>query len=160
MKESVLDVKVLERECSVFCRYLIGKEPNDYVQRKYREAHRSPPLAHIDYSNPSDSFLVKLARISPWNTKLIESYARVFHQSSLVRKKLILLLAILESCAPTDSYLDSVDSTFIPLFFLRSLQRCLTFALLVVLATLVILPLELAVRSGAKLIVVWSLRHG
>ena len=64
---------------------------------------------------PADGFLVKVAGIGPWSTKIIDAYTRVFRPFSTVRKKLILLLAILESCAPTHAYLDSVDSGSIPL---------------------------------------------
>lgn len=154
-----MDSKTLDRECSVFCRYLIGQEPDDYVKGKYREAHRHAALAHVDPSNPLDSFLVKIAGISPWTTKVIDVYARVFRQSSLVRRKLVLLLAILESCAPFHVWLDSVDSNTIPLLFLRLLHRCLTFALLLVVAVLVIFPLDLVARRSAKLLVVWLPRH-
>ena len=159
MKEPFID-EALDRECSVFCRYLIGQEPNEYVKRKYRDAHRSLSWARVDQANPSDIFLLHVARIRPWSSKVIDAYARVFRPASLVRKKLILLLAILESCAPSHLYLDAVDASSIPAFVLKSLPRCATFVLAFSLAVFLIFPLELAARGSAKLSVLWSPRHG
>jgi hypothetical protein len=109
---------------------------------------------------PADAFLVQVASIGLGSTKIIDVYTRVFRPFSLVRKKLVLLLAILESCAPTHAYLDSVDSDSIPLLFLRLFQRCLTFALIVIVSVLVILPAELILRGGARRRVLWLPRNG
>lgn len=160
MKDSVFELEVLNRECSVFCRYLIRQNPSEYVQRKYREAHRSGMLARSDDADHSDQFLITIARIHPWTTRLVDVYARVFRKSSVVRKKLILTLAILESCAPTHAYLDSVATTSVPLLLLRSLQQCLIFLLNVALVAVVILPIELTLRGSARFIVLWLPRHG
>lgn len=147
---------ILDRECAVFCRYLIGQEPNEYVRRKYRAAHQTGVLR----DQAEDMFLVKVAGIGPWSTKLIDVYARCFRPFSLVRKKLVLLLAILESCAPTHAYLDAVDSNSIPLLLLRLFQRCLTFALVVVVGVLIILPADLILRKNVKRLFLWLQRNG
>ena len=159
MTAPVLDSNILDVECRIFSRYLIGKEPNEYVKRKYRAAHQTGFLRG-DYACTADSFLVKVASIGPWGTKIIDAYARVFRPFSLIRKKLVLLLAILESCAPTNVYVDSVDSSTLPLLFLRLIQRCLIFVVLVILGAVVILPLELILRGSAKCLVFWLPRHG
>jgi len=155
-----IDADLLDRECSVFCRYLIGQKPDDYVKRKYWEAHRDHTLSGSGLSNRFDSLLVKIAGISPWTTKPIDVYARVFQPHSLVRKKLILLLAILESCAPTYEYLDIVDSANVLRFFMASFQRCFIFAVLLLVATVAILPIGLVVRGGLKVITTLVPRHG
>jgi len=158
MKTARLDDHTLDRECTVFCRYLIGQEPNDYVKQKYRAAHRTSPLG--DAGDAADAFLIKVAGIGSWSTKIIDAYTRVFRPFSILRKKLVLLLAVLESCAPTHAYLDSVDSSSIPLLFLRLVQRCLIFVLLVIVGVVVILPVELILRGSAKCFVFWLPRHG
>ncbi len=155
-----MDPKTLDRECSVFCRYLLGQEPNEYVKKKYREAHQSRSFNRGEHSDPGDGFLVKIARINPWSAKIIDAYSRVFRPYSTIRKKLVLLLAILESCAPTHGYLDSVDSNSIPLLALRLVQRCLTFALILMVGIGVILPVELILRGSTKCLVLWLPRHG
>jgi hypothetical protein len=149
MKQPSIDV-TLDRECSVFCRYLIGDEPNDYVKRKYREAHRSVSWSRRGTSS-SDELLVSIARIGAPTSHVIDAYARVFRPASLIRKKLILLLAILESCAPSHRYLDSVDSNSLAIFALKSILHFASFVLAVGLGGLVVFPMELAVRGTAKL---------
>ena len=159
MKESVLVRGALDRECTVFCRYLIGQEPNEYVKKKYRTAHQIGLLRN-GRECPADAFLVKIAGIGPWSSKIIDAYTRIFRPFSTVRKKFVLLLAILESCAPTHACLDSVDSNSVALLFLRLIQRCLTFALILLLGILVILPAELMLRWPVKRIAAWMPRNG
>jgi hypothetical protein len=159
MKEPVTDSSALDRECAVFCRYLIGQEPNEYVKKKYRAAHQARSLRG-DPAHPADGFLVKVASIGPWSTKLVDAYTRVFRPFSMVRKKLVLLLAILESCAPTHAYLDSVDSGSIPLLFVRFVNRCVIFALVVMAGVLIVLPAELMLRGNVKRLFLWLPRNG
>ena len=109
MKTAVLDDKILDRECSVFSIYLIGEPPSEYVKRKYREAHQTGLLLDAA-AQPAEDFLVRVASIGPWSAKIIDAYTRIFRPFSTVRKKLVLLLAILESCAPSHARLDSADS--------------------------------------------------
>ncbi len=160
MDETKIDFKTLDRECGVFCRYLIGQTPNDYVRRKYREAHRCPPFSRGNPLTSADKFLVQIARFGPWSTNIIDAYTRVFRPFSTIRKKLVLLLAILESCAPTYVCVDSVDSSSIFLLFLRFVQRCLTFVLLVIVGVVVILPVELMLHGSARWRLFWLPRHG
>jgi hypothetical protein len=154
------DSSVLDPECAVFCRYLIGEDPSEYVKIKYRVAHHIGSVSHGILATPSEAFLVKLASVGPWSAQLIDSYARIFRPCSLVRRKLILLLAILESCAPTHACLDSVDSPSIVALFLGSVRRCLNFALVAVVGSLVILPIELTLRRSARFILFWLPKHG
>lgn len=155
----MLDYNALDRECAVFCRYLIGQEPNEYVKKKYRAAHQTGSLRG-GHSCPADGLLVKVAGIGPWSTKIIDAYTRVFRPFARVRKKLILLLAILESCGPTHAYLDSVNLNSAPLLFLRLVQRCLAFSLIVIVGIVVIFPFELMLRVSKKYLVLWLPRHG
>ena len=160
MNDPVIDIEKLDRECVVFCRYLIGQKPNEYVKKKYREAHRRNSLLCDRGSDDSEGFLVKFASMSPWTSRLVDVHDRVFRKSSLVRKKLILILAILESCAPTHQYLDAVDSATVMRLFLSALYRCSTFVLMLLLAIVVIVPLQLGLRGSVKFRMVWLPRHG
>jgi len=152
--------EALDRECRVFCLYLVGRIPNDYVMRKYREAHQSQSLRVGAHANPCESLLVRIARLNPLGTKLIDAYSRVFRPLSLIRRKLILILAIMESCAPTHASVDSPDSTSVPLLLVRSLQRGLTFALSLLIGVLAILPLEMLLRARTRSVVSRVSRHG
>lgn len=160
MNAAVLRDNALDRECAVFCRYLIGQEPNEYVKKKYSAAHQARSLRNGGGECRADAFLVKVASIGPGSTKIIDAYTRIFHPVSTVRKKLVLLLAILESCAPTHIYVDSVDAGPTPLLFLRFVNRCAIFALVVMVGVLLILPAELILRANVKRLFLWLPRNG
>jgi hypothetical protein len=159
MKDTAIELTALDRECSVFCRYLIGQNPNEYVREKYREAHRSRSFSRYNRSKAADGFLVKIARISPWSTQFIDVYSSCFERTSLVRKKLVLLLAILESAAPSHLWLESVDST-IGLIVVKSALRSVTFVMLLLLSFVVIFPFQMVLRGSANFIGAWLPRHG
>ena len=154
------DKDVLDHECVVFCQYLVGQEPTHYVKEKYREAHRGMTLSHSDTWNRFDRILVRIAGIRPWATKLIDVYTRALQPYSLVRKKLILLLAILESCAPTHEYLDRVDSANVVRILIAAFRRCFTFVFLLMVVALLLVPLSLMVRGSVKIAKIWVPRHG
>ena len=84
---------LLERECRVFTRYLVGREPSEYVRAKYADAHTIvPAYATLDAFHRR---LLGIARTGPAFTRLADAYTRAFAPRGALRKKLILLLAIL-----------------------------------------------------------------
>jgi hypothetical protein len=149
MKEPLMDAETLNRECSVFSIYLVGQPPSEYVKKKYRAAHQTGSLLGAP-AHPGDDFLVRVARIGPRSAKLIDGYTRVFRPFSTVRKKLVLMLAILESCAPAHKYLDSADSAAFLVLLLRVVSHCLTFIVMVVIGLFLVFPAELIMRGKAK----------
>lgn len=85
----------LRRECDVFHRYLIRRPPDDYVIRKYlagvEVARRLPaPL-------PIDASLMSFASRGPRCARIADAYARFFRPHGLLRRKLLLLFAIIEN---------------------------------------------------------------
>ena len=100
----------LDRECLAFSAYLIGQRPNEYVMEKYRDAHASSGIIGPNEKPFLDRFLIGLAAVHPIGAKLVDAYTAVFYKKSAVRRKWILLLAILESCAPTYKYFDLPDA--------------------------------------------------
>lgn len=97
---------VLARECQVFTRYLVGREPTPYVIGKYRAAHH----AHSAFVPGSrfDARLVAVARLHPAGAWLVDAAARFLAPRGLLRKKLVLLLAVLETCPPFFADLEHV----------------------------------------------------
>jgi hypothetical protein len=158
--KSIINCRVLDRECGVFCRYLIGENPNEYIKKKYRDAHLGHPFTASNASHPFDEFLLGMASVNTWTTRLIDVYSVVFQPSSLVRKKLILLLAILESSAPTHRFLDSVDSNFLLFFLMKCVFRLLTFFGVLVVVIVLIFPLQLFVRGSVNFLRLCLARHG
>jgi hypothetical protein len=89
----------LGREARVFTAALIGGVPTPYVTRQYARGHVSLPLAPIQ---GFDGILLSVARAAPPLTRVADAYARLFARRSILRRKLALLLAVLESSAPSD----------------------------------------------------------
>ena len=92
------------RECTIFATHLVGRPANDYVLRKYAEAH-----VVSDAFEPAGAFeawLIRTAGRHRWATMVADAYARLFLPDSALRRKLVLLLAILETCPPSHQQID------------------------------------------------------
>ncbi len=131
----------LERECRALASYLIGRLPEPYVIEKYAEAHRrAAPYTSGDRFGRT---LTRIARTHPALAKPADSYARLFAPRSLLRKKLVLLLAILETSAPSYRLIDEADAVPRPLLLLRIVGRGAASLLSLLAGVLVLLPLHL-----------------
>jgi len=138
----------LRRECTVFSDYLIGWKPNRYVLEKYCDAHQKT-ANYTPYSR-FDRVLVRFAQTGRVTTKLADSYARWLIPASVLRKKLILLLAILETSSPAYRLVDSVTANNKPWFVLKAMQKGLLFVLSFLLAAIVLLPVHVALGVGER----------
>ena len=133
----------LARECSVFCRYLCGAEPSDYVRAKYRAAHEVGAVEPAGGATSFDRALVAIARGGTWSTRAMDSYSRVFANGGLLRRKLVLVLALLETKSPTDSAVDAPTSSSKFAFLASIAWLGLTFALTVAVTAIALLPVRL-----------------
>lgn len=131
----------IERECEVLTRYLVGHQPGPYVVEKYVEAHRITD----SYSDAGGfgRMLTRIARTHPSLARSADAYARLFAPRSLLRRKLVLLLAILETSAPTYALLDRVDAVSKPRLVLRLAARTTGSVLALLAGTLLLLPMQL-----------------
>jgi hypothetical protein len=134
----------LIEECHTFCRYLIDQTPNHYVLQKYKDGHRARNLRQGFAPNRFDQTLVRIAALNTFATRIVDTYTRVFLKTALIRKKLVLLLAILESCAPTHSGLDAAESCTRPMLFMSLLQKLFMFSMTLFFSAIVLMPLRLA----------------
>jgi NADH dehydrogenase len=118
----------LDAECETFCRYLIGSAPGEYVKRKYREAHapgrRGPRREAADP-------LTAMARRGPGFTRLADAWSAVLSRGGTFRRKLVLLLAVLESTGETSGSVDRPDPGSAAGFFVGVALRAAGFALTV-----------------------------
>ena len=110
MNEHNARISVLDRECLAFSAYLVKQRPNDYVMSKYREAHNMGGDFKQGEEIFFDRLLINASFVNPVAAKLVDAYTAIFRRKSVVRRKWILLLAILESCTPTYRYFDCPDS--------------------------------------------------
>lgn len=142
-------VGVLEHECITFSRYLLNQDPGRYVIDKYCEAHATSDFLGADNPSLFDRMLLSLSVTHSALAKLVDSYTCIFLKSATVRQKWILLLAIMESCAPTYQHFDSPDSASKSLFFARMTWQGIVFLTCLCLSILVFVPLRviLAVYS-------------
>ena len=131
----------LEHECMVFCRYLVKQDPTDYVRAKYRAG----VSALLKDRTPSrlDAALVRIAGSHPLVARLADAYARFVLPRSLLRSKLVLLLAILESAAPTEEKFRRTSSAPAFLVIGSLVLHTIAFALTLLLALVVFLPVHL-----------------
>ena len=88
----------LRREARCFTLYLASRAPTEEIVEKYQQAHQKNPV--YSHGDRFDLWMVRTARASPRLTWLLDTYARLLRPRGLLRHKLILTYAILETTAP------------------------------------------------------------
>jgi len=136
----------LDRECIAFSRYLIKQRPSLYVMDKYRDAHLASDFLNRSKLKAMDRLLLNVGSRHSLLAKLVDSYTSIFFKTSAIRKKWILLLAILESCAPTFEYFDSPESSNRSLVVIRMIGNLLGSAFILLLSVVLFLPLHMILR--------------
>ena len=129
---------IWDRECRIFGRYLLGQEPTDYVRQKYTDFHRRAAGGDLQLQSRLDGLLLRFARANVWGTHLADAYATQFFGNATLRKKLVLVLALLE-CSPPGC--EVIDKTFAGgrlLIGLRLAWYGVTTAVMLVVATAVL----------------------
>jgi len=138
----------LDAECRVFTRHLLGCDPDHYVVAQYGAAHAVIPA--LSPGGRFDDALLGFARISPWRAKVADSYASVFFRSAALRKRLVLLLAILETRPPFHQTIDTAIGGSVP-SRIASLAITMAGALLTLLAgTLIFVPTRVVLAVLGK----------
>jgi uncharacterized protein YbjT (DUF2867 family) len=95
----------LRRECQSYTRYLAGMPAMEYIFAKYDAFHRQIGFPR---TTRFDRFLVSVSARGPLWARLADSYASIFCKGSVLRKKLVLTLALLECTPPAFEKLDRV----------------------------------------------------
>jgi nucleoside-diphosphate-sugar epimerase len=96
----------IDRECDVFTRYLVSQPPTDYIHKQYEMAVLARGLANDAEFAAFDRRTLSFARRNVFFTRVADAYCAIFHRHGALRRKLILLLAILEHAAPTAARFD------------------------------------------------------
>lgn len=102
----------MRRECDVFARYLTGEPAPPNALRHYVRWHQAPEL-HAPLAARGTGFdrlLVAVGRSSWPGLRLADAYSGRLLRTGLLRRKLILVLSLLESTAPTSGLIDQVGS--------------------------------------------------
>ncbi len=95
----------LNNECVRLSRYLVGRSPDPLIVRYYVTWHETRTLE----LPPLDQLLLRVSRRGAFGLRLADAYAGRFARRSIVRTKLVLMLALLEARAPHHEALDRVD---------------------------------------------------
>jgi hypothetical protein len=130
----------------VFCLYLFDKEPTSYVLKKYVEAHESANLKLPKESDLYEDMLIKIAVLGKTFTRIIDTYTSVFSKASLIRKKLILLLAIIESSDQSNHQVECISDIGKPFILLRIALNLISFMFILSASALVFFPIDRIAR--------------
>ncbi|MFN8178462.1 MAG: hypothetical protein U0167_11045 [bacterium] len=120
-------------------RHLAGVAPSPYVVAQYVRAHeagRSGPVRSVD---DEDDPLVLAARGGPFGARLADAWAAAFDRTGPLRRKLVLLLALLESGRESD-LLDRPGAGGISAFLRATTFRAAGYGLTLLAATFVVGP--------------------
>jgi len=147
MNEGNERISALDRECLAFSAYLVRQRPNDYVMSKYREAHGVSGDFKQGEEIFFDRLLINASFAHPAAAKLVDAYTAIFRRKSAVRRKWVLLLAILESCTPTHLEFDRPDGGGKAKLAAGLVWRGLIFILALAVSIIVFMPFH----------VVWAL---
>jgi hypothetical protein len=79
--------------------YLVNLKPSQYIIEKYIDAHQSADLHILSGQNGFDRVALAVARKHIVLIKLADIYTAIFSRTSLLRKKLVLLLQYLRQNA-------------------------------------------------------------
>ena len=135
-------------ECQRFTRYLVRQDPSTYVVLKYAEAHNAGPLG--TQGDGFDRRIVRLAARYRLLTGPAAAYIRLFGPQRVLQKKLVLLLAVLETCAPSYLRLEPAAAQRVSLLIARLLGRFWLAMVYLAAGMVVFAPLHIVLRVGRE----------
>ena len=121
-------------------RHLLGVEPDAYVISRYEMAVGT--VAPLQASTAWDRTLLAIARWSVLSARCVDAHAALFDRSATVRKRLVMLLAILETRSPFSNRIDAVPAGP-AISVVAVVARGLVSLLALAAGTIVLLPLRL-----------------
>ncbi len=91
---------ILTEECVQFCRYLVNRAPDEAIIHAWRRVQAGLPT-HPSDRTLSDQWLLRLGRRGGMRLRLADAWSRLFCPGTLLRRKLVLAAAVLESSRGT-----------------------------------------------------------
>lgn len=107
-------------ECDTFTRYLCGMPADGYIRRKYEDAQLF--LTPTPDDDPVDLALLEAGRRGGFHLSSADIYARCFRPRTTLRRRLIIVLAIIENAPGTHHYLNSAADGGIIVSLIRIVQ--------------------------------------
>ena len=137
----------LDAECRLFARYLADLEAPADVLAAYRQAHDVSPVEVSRVSPALDRSLLTISRWGPGFARGADAYAAICARGSTLRRKLVLLVAILEARGETSAALDSARAGSRALWCVELAARVAIVAAMGAAVTVVLVPVYLWHRS-------------
>lgn len=136
----------LAKECDVFTRHLSGRPANTRVSEQYAAAHQV--LDGMAGGDRHERWLLRVARTGPGACRVADAWARLGAPQGTLRRKLVVLLAILEVTPPYAAELDQPRGGS-ALEWVRMAASGLGFAGALALGVVLFLPVRLATARKA-----------
>ncbi len=143
MLDAADDPELLEKECGVWSRYLVDRMPSSAVLARYQDAHAQGIVEGPESCSTFDRVLVRVARIAPSLARLCDVHARIFRPAGLLRRKLVLMFALLEADRQSHARVDEASAGSRLGLNLSLGAWLVRFALLLGLGLCLFLPLRL-----------------
>jgi NADH dehydrogenase len=138
----------LAGECRTLTRHLIGSDPTAYVVSHYARAHQAS--GRLMPGDRFDRLLVRIAARHRLLARCADSYARVFAPASLLRRKLVLLLAILETAPETHRVIDAPPGGGAMLIAGRLIGQGVLWLAGLLAAAVLLAPVQLAIGQRKR----------
>jgi NADH dehydrogenase len=132
--------EAIEHECKTFATYMTSKPPSKYVTEQYAAAVLAHGLASDDDLSCFDRAALRLARSGSAFTRGADAFCSIFARRGVLRRKLIVLAAILESVAPTNEAMDRVTSRSAAVVLASLIGYGAAFAVSFILGAAILLP--------------------
>lgn len=150
MKEKgtdLLHIKSQRKECEILGRYLVNSDVNAYTKEKYIQGHKK--LCIGTANGFIDRLLMKRATKGLFWVGIADVYSSIICRNALIRKKILLMIAILECQQPSYQILDTVEKKHRYWLYLELVKRALVFSANLILSIILIGPFH-AVSSFVK----------
>ena len=134
--------ETLRREVQVFGRYLVGRDPGPYVLTWYAAWHAAHGDAEAALALRIDRVLLALARRSRVAARVADTYGARFRPSGLLRRKLVLLVALVECSPETWQTVEEPGPGGRPRTLARLASRAALEGVVLVLAAILLLPVH------------------
>ena len=138
---------VLARESAVFTRYLAGVSTTPYVTQAYARCHPTMPALAKGVPDRFDRFLVGVATAGGPFTRIADAYARRVWPTGLLRQKLVLMCAVLESSPPAHDWINTAATGSLVATVFRIGLAGVTSVLATLAGVLLLGPAHLALRG-------------
>jgi nucleoside-diphosphate-sugar epimerase len=142
--------RTLQNECRALTAYLVGTQPSAYVEAQYAKAAYVHGLAFDEDFSCFDRTTLKLARSNRLAARCVDAYCGLLHRRGVLRRKLIVLSAILEHVAPTNAAFDRVETRHVALTILSLAGYGIVSALSLLIGAIVLLPTKLICALTAR----------